>query len=49
MDGERDGWMVRRTGEYFLWSYFAFHLYFVTIVSLHILDAIMSCTMFILF
>ena len=37
------------TGLLFVWLHFAFHLYFVTIFSLHILVAIMSCTMYILF
>ena len=36
-------------GLLFVWLHFAFHLYFVIIFSLHILDAIMSCTMYILF
>ena len=36
-------------GLLFVWLHFAFQLYFVTIFSLHILEAIMSYTMYILF
>ena len=34
---------------FFVWLHFEFRLYFVTIYYLHILDAIMSCTMHIVF
>ena len=37
------------TGLLFVWLHFAFHLYFLTIISLHVLDPIMSWTMYILF
>ena len=37
------------TGLLFEWLHFAFHLYFVKIFSMHILDAIMSFTMYIRF
>ena len=37
------------TGLLFVWLHVIFHLCFVIIVSLHILEAIVSCTMCILF